>query len=203
MSPDEAKTCRNCNAPILRGQFRSVTHFRVARFCSRRCASRSVPKRPLTTRFWEKVDNSGGDSACWIWTAYRDRKGYGRIQRNGSGSPTQAHIISWEIACGPVPSGQCVLHRCDNPSCVNPAHLFLGTKADNNADMRAKGRHAHGERQGSAVLSEQDVRNIIALRKEGGLLTDLAVRFGVSESHISEISRGKAWAHLAAPGGKS
>src|SRR5687767_4720826 len=91
--------------------------------------------RPLSERFWEKVRKTDG---CWLWTASRNAKGYGQIMYQRR--PIHAHRVSWQLANGPIPDGLCVLHRCDNPQCVNPGHLFLGTIVDNNRDMFAKGR---------------------------------------------------------------
>lgn len=84
--------------------------------------------------FWRGVDKAGD---CWIWTRCRDRRGYGRFSAKGH---RRAHRFSWALTNGPIPPGMCVLHRCDNPPCVNPAHLFVGTSNDNVADMMAKGR---------------------------------------------------------------
>ena len=98
--------------------------------------------RPLAERFWPKVDVRGPDE-CWPWRATQWR-GYGKIGIGGAtGTDVRAHRVSWEIHNGPIPAGMLVCHRCDAPSCVNPAHLFLGTQRDNMADMLAKGRHAH------------------------------------------------------------
>lgn len=91
-------------------------------------------------RFWAKVDRRGPDD-CWEWTAGCNRKGYGKFSLDGA--TRQSHRISWELANGQIPEGLCVLHRCDNPPCCNPAHLFLGTHADNHADRSLKGRHAN------------------------------------------------------------
>lgn len=85
-------------------------------------------------RFWAKVDKTGD---CWVWTAATNPKGYGQFYVEGM---RLAHRVSWILAHGPIPDDLCVLHRCDHPPCVNPAHLFLGTYADNNHDRDAKGR---------------------------------------------------------------
>lgn len=152
------------------------------------------PRRIATTdevkaRFWSKVWPKEGGDQCWLWTAAVNRKGYGDV--NGRGVPSRlAHRVSYEFANGPVQAGMCVLHRCDTPACVNPAHLFLGTIADNNADMRAKRRHASGERNGSSTLTWKIAD---AIRAATGTQSQIAARFGVNQSQVSRIKAGLIW----------
>lgn len=99
---------------------------------------------PLETRFWAQVDMRSGIWECWEWTGARLPRGYGFAWDNAVGANRLAHRLAWELTNGPIPDDLWVLHRCDNPPCVRPDHLFLGTAADNAHDMMAKGR---GRRQ--------------------------------------------------------
>lgn len=94
-------------------------------------------KRPAEDRFWEKVDKTEN---CWLWSASVNNQGYGEIHLGERNDHCYAHRFSWMINKGPIPKGLFVLHRCDNPRCVNPNHLFLGTQKDNLHDAMAKGR---------------------------------------------------------------
>lgn len=156
---------------------------------------------PLAQRFWPKVDTSAGPNGCWTWTAHRTAAGYGQI---GAGKRESglllAHRVSFELHHGPVKEGMFVCHRCDNPPCVNPGHLFLGTAEDNSHDAREKGRlvmpRLVGESAAPAVLTERDALQVLARRRRGELLRTLAAEFGVSETTISSIATGKTWKHL-------
>lgn len=133
------------------------------------------------------------DSGCWEWIA-ATKNGYGIMQIGGRG--IYAHRIAYEQAHGTIPPGMLVCHHCDNPSCVNPAHLFLGTHADNSADMKRKGRShkdlptLRGEEHGNALLTNAQVRSIRTRLVNGEKGRALAAEFGVNECTISLIRRG-------------
>jgi hypothetical protein len=152
---------------------------------------------PLAERFWMKVDKSG---ECWLWTAYRSRDGYGMIGLERTGVE-RAHRVAWQLTNGPIPVGLQVLHRCDNPPCVNPAHLWLGTQPENIADMIAKGRARKNPLRGSAQprskLTEADVHVIRQLIAAGMGNTAIGRRYGVHRVTIHWIRIGKNWAHLS------
>lgn len=143
-------------------------------------------------RFMDKVSPEP-NSGCWLWTASSSAQGYGHFQVNGR--LCRAHRVSWELHNGKIPDGMWVLHKCDNPGCVNPDHLFLGTNVDNVADMVAKGRRAktEGATHWNAKLSERQIRQI---RSASGLHKEIAAAFGVSRQHISHIKSGGKWSHL-------
>lgn len=136
-----------------------------------------------SARLWDHVSKTEGDG-CWIWTRTRTSKGYGQLAFLGR--VVRAHRVAWEITFGSVPKGLFVLHRCDNPPCVRPSHLFLGTAADNSKDMVAKGRY----RSGTARLTPDEVRSIRASHENAA---DLARTVGVSAHAIRAIRRGARW----------
>lgn len=149
---------------------------------------------PIDERFWAKVQK-GEDGGCWLWTGAKNQ-GYGVLQRREIGRVVSAHILSWERHNGPIPNGMCVLHRCDVRACVNPGHLFLGTRADNAADMTSKGRSLRGSRQPNSKLSENDVARIHCLRTEGLTHKAIASRVGVGRPCVSRILSGHSWTHF-------
>ena len=105
-------------------------------------------------RFWAKVDKSGD---CWLWTASKTKEGYGYFRFDGA--MRKAHRMSWLLTNGEIPEGMLVCHTCDNPSCVNPKHLWLGTNRDNMDDMNAKGRHGFAQRTHCPRNHEYDKQN--------------------------------------------
>lgn len=136
------------------------------------------------------------ERGCWVWQLARTRNtGYGAMRWNGR---TQAvHRLSWLCFRGEIPEDKpCICHTCDNRACINPDHLFCGTRAENMADMTRKGRQSKGETKGNNKLSEEQVLEIRHLAKEGFSQPDLAKKFNVDQSTISLILSRKRWQHL-------
>jgi len=146
----------------------------------------------LDKRFWNKVSYSPG---CWEWAGVKNKGGYGRV-RAGEWRENYAHRVAYFWAHGEPLGEVCVLHRCDNPPCVNPLHLFPGTRGDNAADRVAKGRCARGESQGASVLNPADVASIRKRRRSGATLRAIAAEFGVSRGTIHNVVRGRSWGHI-------
>lgn len=146
------------------------------------------PIRPTADRFWEKVDKSGN---CWLWTAHRDKDGYGTFWLDNKNR--RATAISYELAGGLVEAGKLICHTCDNPPCVRPSHLFVGTHLDNHKDRNRKHRQAVGEKHGRAKLAEVDVRNILARLERRESVSALAHEFQVSPGSIYFIASGRNW----------
>jgi hypothetical protein len=154
-------------------------------------------------RFWARVDQGPRPDDCWGWRGSRDRKGYARLGVTGR-KVVLAHRFSWCIHQGPIPDGMCVLHSCDNPPCTNPQHLFLGTRVDNNEDMRSKGRAnsagvfsadmfaISGHPRAKLTWDDVDqIRTSYAPRQVTRRM--LATKFGVSEAAVKAIVEGRAW----------
>jgi hypothetical protein len=149
-------------------------------------------KLSLTERFWEKVVKTDG---CWVWIGCKNHSGYGQL-RVRKDRAELAHRLSIELYHGtPLPAGVCVLHKCDNPACVRPDHLFLGDRPTNSRDMIFKGRSQKGEAHSQSRLTDDAVREI---RKLAGKVptTALSKRFKVTRSCITAIVRRDAWAHV-------
>lgn len=165
----------------------------------------------LEDRFWSKVDTSGD---CWVWTDNRFRRGYGKISIGNK--QRRAHRVAWELTNGPIPDGLLVCHSCDNPPCVRPDHLFLGTTEHNVQDRVEKGRTAMAEKHGrhthperyragssrpgreaennsNARLTWEQVREIRTLAAQGWPNTHIARQFAVTPARIGQIVRGQGW----------
>lgn len=209
--------CETCGTPIINNRNNPK---RRPRFCSLDCYGKSLKDKPSGLRhddaarkkmgqarkdafakrrdIWTKTEVQPG--GCIHWTGSRNKHGYGKIYlgRNENGSKIEpfAHRWAWEHHNGPIPDGMIVCHKCDNPICMNPSHLFLGTDTDNMADRDSKGRQARGERSKLSKLTAQDVTAIRALHSQGFKIGRLAEMFGITYPGISGIVHRRTWKHI-------
>jgi len=141
-------------------------------------------------RFWSRVDKSGGVDSCWPWTSTLWNTGYGQFFAK---TQMTAHRVSWELAHGQIGDPDLfVCHKCDNRRCVNPAHLFLGTQADNLRDCKAKGRNSHGETHGTAKLKDGDAIKIRFLFFSGARNKgQIAKLFDICDKTVYEVCHRK------------
>lgn len=169
----KARPCKACG-----GVFKPTCG--VHYFCSAKC----------TVRHGAVRDANG----CLIGRFHLDRYGYGQVMLAGEGRKnTTAHKISYRENVGPIPDRMCVCHSCDNPACIEPLHLFLGTHGDNKADSVKKGRHARGSRVGMAKLTEPQAIAIFSDRRK---LRVIAAEYGVSPYAIQDVRYGRVWGHV-------
>jgi len=158
-----------------------------------------VIDKELQERFWSKVDTNGD---CWEWKAFR-RANYGRFWVPGLKLNVDAHRVSWMIVNGDISRGKNIMHKCDNPPCVRPTHLLLGTHRDNMKDMATKGRapRMRGSLNGHSKLTDEQaliIRNTYTPGRGSirGNRLELAQRFGISEKTVRRIAKGMAWQNL-------
>jgi hypothetical protein len=188
-----SRECLRCGAKF------AVTPSDTKKFCGKGCryaSARGTRSVPIEESFWARVDKSGPVvapdlGACWGWVGALDRKGYGRLSSRIQGQYL-AHRLSWAIAFGDPPGCMLVCHRCDNPRCVRPDHLFLGTAQDNTDDMMLKGRHSV-----RVKLTEEQVREIRARYGAGESQASLSIAFSVGRPAIHGIVHRKARKNVA------
>lgn len=144
--------------------------------------------------FWAKVKRAGARE-CWFWQGARNTKGYGAM--NFRCKTWSAHRLAWALTNGAAPSTQHVCHRCDNPSCVNPAHLFLGTNTENVGDRDSKNRQARGVKIWSTKLNGKAATKIRRLLAAGRSISDAASEFNVNRKTIRQIRDRKTWRYVA------
>lgn len=168
--------------------------------------------RAQASRFWTKVSKT---KTCWLWMAGKDKDGYGKFQLSRGGKSNQLHVrahrIAYELTHGEVKAPLVVMHSCDVAACVNPAHLSVGTQADNRRDCGTKGRNATGDRSGMrkhpekvqrgsrhyrATMLESDVLILRLALRDGETISSLAKRFNLPYQRVWSAVRGKSWKHL-------
>ncbi len=194
------RTCPTCGTLFETTPSPSRVASGRGKYCSRACPPY---RKPLEERFWKNVQKSDG---CWEWQGKCTINGYGYIVHNGKGLLT--HRVSWELHKGPIPEGLVVCHHCDNRRCIRPDHLFVGTLADNNHDMMAKGRarfhladpNRHIQRGVEcswAKLSESDVIEMRRLYDDRILrVADIARNYSVHYMTASDIVHRRKWTHV-------
>lgn len=170
-------------------------------FCGRSCRTvyinqnRPSTAKPIDSRFWAKVNKIEDENSCWEWIKVNRHDGYGSIFFRGRNRV--AHRVSWIINIGEIPENMYVCHKCDNPACVRPSHLFLGTHQDNMDDMVKKGRSHLGEAQGISKLTKEIVLKIRSEYIPRKVTMDyLAEKYNVTQGCIWSILRGKSWKHI-------
>lgn len=148
--------------------------------------------------FWDRA-TIGSNDECWPWKRNTNPQGYGTLKAQGK--MQRAHRLAYELSRGPIPEGMVVCHTCDNPSCVNPHHLFLGSQRDNVRDMMSKGRQSDTAKSGESNLSAKlTAPQVVAIRElyasKEHSQSDLATMFGVTRQQISLIVNRKNWTHI-------
>lgn len=179
MSRFRTFTCAGCQATFdTVGAY--MNHGRYSKDCS--------PEK----RFWGQVDRSAGPNACWPWVGAVHRYGYGACSKTYG--DTRAHRLAWILTNGPIPDGKVLCHSCDNKICVNPAHLHVGSQAENIADALRKGLSSTKLKPKDVLALRRELESYKLVRKlPAGVLQQFAERYGVTKGTISLIRHGRKW----------
>jgi len=186
--------CDQCGKDFQRRAALLKWRARPKKFCSRECWRESEVFKTPEQQYWTFVEKTDG---CWKWKGSKNKFGYGAFRFHKR--MMMAHRVSWEIHNGPILQGIQVLHKCDNPECSRPDHLFLGNQSENMVDCVEKGRKntAKGERHAKAILREEDVLQIRSLCQSGlQSRHEIARSFNVSYASITDIVLRRSWRHL-------
>lgn len=195
-NPEGRRICPTCGVNKTRlcehCRLRPVPR-KTSSYCSKACsnAARAVPLHERFAAFYKEA----APDVCWTWNGPRDANGYGVIT-DEKRKQFRAHRIAYERAHGPIPNGKNVLHRCDNPPCVNPSHLFPGTAGDNSDDKVNKRRHAHGDTHPMRKLSAADVLQIRVDYAAHGNAGGIAERHGVKAGTVYDVVYKRNWKHV-------
>lgn len=190
----ETKACAFCGNLFERDLRCTWAYWERAKYCSQKCAGLAhsaearLKRKPRQEVFERWIDKSG---ECWLWLGAIDRDGYGIFTY--CGATYRAPRVALQLDGRPVPARHYACHHCDNPACVRPSHLYVGTPTENMADAKKRGRVRVGERHYLSRLTEEDVRKI---RSAPGTQEAIAARFGVTRGLISQIRSRKIWAHV-------
>lgn len=199
-----AKTKYETRAKILKLGFKQLPQIDIAKKCNigRLTVHRLLKKNNIkhgensSYAFWNKIKVLGNND-CWEWRAFKDKDGYGQYSSWKDGDEQRVHRIMWILKFGSIPKGALVCHKCDNPSCCNPNHLFLGTHRNNVEDKVSKNRQAKGMSHGRSKLTEEDIVKIRS-RYIGkwGQITKLAKEYKVGYATMYSIIHNETWKHI-------
>ena len=188
------KECVHCGKRFEKDARNTWAYWERAKYCSRSCVGlahtihANANRQPIEKVFSKWFDKGDG---CWEWKGAIDRDGYGAFSY--AGKMYKAHRMSLEIDGRPVPKGMFACHRCDNPKCVRPDHLYAGTHEQNVSDMVSRMRHKYGSRHYAAKITEADV---IAIRKDPRKTAEIAKDYGINSSNITMIKNRRTWRHI-------
>lgn len=200
--PNDTCDLPGCDAPfVARGMCRKhYAAWHRATPPEQRTTAPGFSRFTTEERFWNKVDRSDGPDACWLWIPAKDRKGYGEFHVSLERGKVRAHVFAVELTTGePCPPGKEGCHRCDNPPCCNPSHVYYGTRQQNVNDMWQRGRAKRGSARSHSRLTEATVLEIRRRFAAGETGPSLAAEFGVTDGCITDAVNGRSWKHVGGP----